>query len=98
VGNDAINPTPNANKQQYAAQTNAKALGFSIADFVYFGYGITSASSKCGWAASQNVYTFFAHGDLDGDNIQSTFELAVATDADNSLYHARGFYIDNEIE
>jgi type IV pilus assembly protein PilA len=99
VGTDTISPTvPNANKQQFIAFSNAKALGFSIADFVYFGYGITSQSAQCGWPANQTVYTFYAHGDLDGDSIQSTFELATGTDADNSLYHAKGFYIDNEIE
>ncbi len=99
VGAEPMNPTvPNQNKQSYSAGTNAVALGFSIADYVYFGYGITSASGMCGWAANANVYTFFAHGDLDGDATLSTFELATGTDKDNALYHAKGFYIDNEIE
>jgi type IV pilus assembly protein PilA len=99
VGSDALTPTPNANKQKYSALANAQALGFSIADYVYFGYGITSGSAGCGWSASQSgVYTFFANGDLDGDATNSTFELATGTDGDNSLYHAKGFYINNEIE
>jgi type IV pilus assembly protein PilA len=98
VGTDALTPTPNANKQGYTPLSNAKAIGFSIADYVYFGYGITSAAASCGWAANAIVYTFFANGDLDGDGTQSTFELATGTDADNSLYHAKGFYINNEIE
>ena len=99
VGSDSLTPTPNASKQQFSAGTNAQGLGFAVADFVYFGYGITSASGKCGWAAnSVQVYTFFANGDLDGDNIKSTFELAAGTDKDDTLYHARGFYIDQEIE
>jgi len=100
VGADGINPaTPNQNKQQYTAQTNSAALGFSIADFVYFGYGISSSGSKCGWSANQtSVYTFYANGDLDGDGTQSTFELAAGTDKDTTLYHAKGFYIVNEIE
>jgi type IV pilus assembly protein PilA len=99
VGADTRLPvTPNANKQKYSAGTNAKALGFSIADFVYFGYGI-SGTAKCGWSAKQSkVYTFFAQGDLDGDKTYSTFELATGTDADATLYHAKGFYIVNEIE
>ena len=40
---------------------------------------------------------YSAEGDLDGDSTFSTFELATSTDADNSLYHARGFYIMNEV-
>jgi hypothetical protein len=100
VGSDTVTPTPGANKKQYSAGTNAAGLGFSIADYVYFGYGIkTTGASKCGWAASaSDVYTFFANGDLDGDNIMSTFELAAGTDKDDTLYHAKGFYIINEIE
>jgi type IV pilus assembly protein PilA len=103
VGSDAISPTtPGPNKQQFVALANAQGLGFSIADYVYFGYGITSGNSgatKCGWGFNQSsVYTFFAKGDLDGDSILSTFELASGTDKDNTLYHAKGFYIVNEIE
>jgi type IV pilus assembly protein PilA len=102
VATEAMSPvTPTANKQRYAAGTSAQALGFSIADFVYFGYGIdssTSTTGKCGWGASQSVYTFYASGDLDGDTTMSRFELATGTDADATLYHAKGFYIVNEIE
>ena len=99
VGSDALTPSPTPNKQQFNASTNAQALGFSIADFVYFGYGVSSNSSKCGWNANQaSVYTFFAQGDLDGDSVRSTFELAAGTDKDVVLYHAKGFFIANEIE
>ena len=101
VGNDAINPgNPTSDKQQYSstAQTNAAALGFKIADFVYFGYGIKNATAGCSKTANTNVYTFFANGDLDADNINSTFELATRVDVDMTLFHARGFYIKNEIE
>lgn len=99
VPTEAVTPTPNANKQAYTAGTSATALGFSIADYVYFGYGITAASGKCGWTASQtDVYTFVANGDLDGDGIKSQFELAAGTDKDTVLFHSKGFYIINEIE
>jgi len=98
VGTDALTPAPGPNKQQYNAGTNAQALGFSIADYVYFGYGITGTAT-CGWGANQlQVYTFFAQGDLDGDSVKSTFELAAGTDKDATLYHAKGFFIANEIE
>jgi type IV pilus assembly protein PilA len=99
VDNDDLNPSdPSADKQRYVAQTNAAALGFKIADFVYFGYGITGASGQCNNTANQDVYTFIANGDLDGDDTDSTFELATSVDDDMTLYHARGFYIVNEIE
>jgi len=101
VGTDATTPTPNANKQQFNALANAQALGFSIADFVYFGYGISSAvaTGTCGITANAtSVYTFTANGNLDGDSSLSTFELAAGTDKDATLYHAKGFYINNEIE
>ena len=101
VGSETVTPTPNANKQQYTPGANATALGFSIADFVYFGYGFTTnpAAGQCGNTANAaNVYTFTAYGDLDGDSTFSTFELAAGTDKDVTLYHAKGFYIQNEIE
>jgi type IV pilus assembly protein PilA len=101
VGTDGINPAnPGADKLKFVAGTNEAALGFKIADYVYFGYGITSsnATGACTQSANTNVYTFYANGDLDGDNINSKFELAVQVDTDNTLYHARGFYIQNEIE
>ena len=99
VGDDTIVPTsPGSDKQQYTAKTNANALGFKIADFVYFGYGITNASNHCMNTAGEPVYTFFAHGNLDNDSTDSTFELATQVHTDMTLYHSRGFYIVNEVE
>jgi type IV pilus assembly protein PilA len=100
VGVEPISPsTPGANKQPYSAGPNAIALGFKIADYVYFGYGITNdGTSGCGIAANDDVYTFFAEGDLDGDGTHSRFELATRVDPDMTLFHSRGFYIVNEIE
>jgi type IV pilus assembly protein PilA len=101
VGTTAQSPTTTkATKGSFTPSANTNALGFKIADFVYYGYGITSsdASGACGKAANANVYTFFAVGDLDGDGTPSRFELATAVDSDMTLYHARGFYVINEIE
>jgi type IV pilus assembly protein PilA len=99
VGTDPISPAnPAAEKQKFTAGTNATSLGFKIADFVYFGYGISNAVSQCNNTAGADVYTFVANGDLDGDDTESTFELATQVDDDTTLYHARGFYIVNEIE
>jgi type IV pilus assembly protein PilA len=99
VGNEALNPTiPSKDKQRYVPGVDAQALGFSIADYVYYGYGITSTGSGCGKKANLPVYTFFAMGNLDSDTTTSRFELAAGTDNEITLYHARGFYIQNEIE
>jgi type IV pilus assembly protein PilA len=97
VGSEALAPLPIASKQAYQGGSNATALGFAIADYVYFGYGMT-ATQQCGWAANSAIYTFTAQGDLDGDGIRSTFELAAATDGDRTLRHALGLYIVNETE
>jgi type IV pilus assembly protein PilA len=99
VGNDTLSPSdPAADKQKFTSGTNATALGFKIADYVYFGYQISSTGSGCNRKAKDDVYTFIAHGDLDSDNTNSTFELATSVDGDMTLYHARGFYIAQETE
>lgn len=101
VGNANLDPTdPNKDKQKFGGtNTNFQSLGFTIADLIYFGYGITSRTTgACSGAASVAAYTLYANGDLDGDNTNSTFELAIASDADNQLYHGVGFYINNETE
>jgi type IV pilus assembly protein PilA len=98
VGNEPLSPSPKAFKQPYDGGANAKALGFSVGDYVYFGYGFTG-SNKCGWAPNDPlVYSFTAQGDLDGDGIRSTFELAAGTDAERTLYHSNGFFVVNETE
>ena len=99
VDNEPMNPTaPSSDKKQYSGGTNANALGFKIADFVYFGYGISNATATCMNTAQTDVYTFYAHGDLDADGTTSTFELATSVHTDMTLYHSRGFYIVNEVE
>ena len=92
--------TPGSTKQQYdfTTEANFNALGFAIADFIYYGYGISGATAGCGKTAGASLYTFFANGDLDGDSTFSTFELATGSSAGNELYHSRGFFIVNQIE
>jgi type IV pilus assembly protein PilA len=100
VGDDGVKPTPGPNKQAFTAQSNMTALGFKVADFVYYGYGISSAAAtgSCGVTKGTVVYTFVAEGDLDDDDTRSSFQLATKVDDDMTLYHSRGFYIVNEIE
>lgn len=98
VGSEAITPTPQAFKQHYEGGAAMRALGFTIADWVYFGYGVTG-TDKCGWTSNDlHVYTFLAQGDLDGDGTRSTFELAAGTDGERTLYHATAIYVVNELE
>jgi type IV pilus assembly protein PilA len=98
VGSDPLNPTtPGTRKQHFDAGENARALGFTVADEVYYGYGLVG-SGRCGWTAVSAIYTFFAQGDLDGDGVRSTFELAAGTNDERTLRHAAGIYIVNEIE
>lgn len=97
---------PAANKQTWPLALGANTgfgsngLNFTISDPIYYSYRIlnTNDPGNCGGTASTVTYTFQAVGNLDGDAIESTFEMAVASDIQNSLYHGRGFYIVNETE
>ena len=87
-------------------------IGASIADPIYYSYSIASpyyASAElsltdgrkfdCSQPAGQtDVYVFTATGDLDGDDANSTFDLHVNSDTDNSLRHVGGVVIANELE
>lgn len=101
VTNAALEPTaPGAAKQKFNGTRPAfQALGFTIADFVYYGYGLSSASpGTCNGSALSRAYTLFARGNLDADSVSSTFEVSVATDSNNQMYRGVGFYINNETE
>ncbi|UCF46551.1 MAG: hypothetical protein JSU89_05025, partial [Myxococcales bacterium] len=79
------------------------ALNFAPADPLYFEYHITADTtgtvSGCGKPASSSlVYTFTANGDLDGDNTESTFNLAAGSNPDNALYRAPGIYTVDPLE
>ena len=82
----------------FTADTNAAALGFTIGDPVYYAYSDAGPGNTCGNQPSRFVYYMRAIGDLDGDTVLSTFELAVGADADNQLYRAPGFFVVNELE
>lgn len=93
---------PQSQKQRFLdTSANFRALGFSVADYVYFGYGLRTETGldTCNGAANDStVYTLFANGDLDSDTITSSFEMAVGSDSNNELYHSRGLFIQNELE
>jgi prepilin-type N-terminal cleavage/methylation domain-containing protein len=92
---------PTKFKQRFAGDPSFQALGFSVADYVYYSYGLASGGGvgQCSHGPSDaNLYTFFANGDLDGDGIYSTYELAAGSDPSNVMYHSRGFHVIDELE
>jgi type IV pilus assembly protein PilA len=75
-----------------------QTLGFSVPGYTYFQYEIVSNGPSCDHPPGSSLYTFVAHGDLDGDGVRSRFELAAGTDSNNELYRAPGLYIEDELE
>jgi type IV pilus assembly protein PilA len=78
----------------------ATGINFS-AGFTYYRYILTNAvaAGACNTApATTDIYKLGAEGNLDGDAITSLFEQATASNPNNELYRARGFYIVNETE
>jgi type IV pilus assembly protein PilA len=95
---------PGTTKQYFVAAGGFEQLGFVVGDTVQYSYAIESTGLPnelfCSSTGVENtvIYTFIAHGDLDGDNLMSTFELAVGSDSHAQLYHAAHLHIDQEIE
>jgi prepilin-type N-terminal cleavage/methylation domain-containing protein len=93
--------TPTRSKVKFdpAPNSSFRTLGFHVADFVYYSYGLRNASPGCDQLVNtEALYTFYANGDLDGDGTLSTFELVAGSSSDNVLYHARAIYIAKETE
>jgi type IV pilus assembly protein PilA len=100
VAAQAALTTPGEQKQtfNYYGNPNFKSMGFNLADPHYYAYSYSS-NGICNNGVNTNaLYTFRAVGNLDNDAELSTFELAAGSDASNELYHAAGFYIQNETE
>lgn len=83
------------------------AIGWQVSDPVYYIYSVDSAATGatvtpgvlCGdTTATGAVYTFRATGNLDGDTVYSTFELAIGVESGNSLYRNAEIYSENELE
>ncbi len=82
-----------------AASPSYVALNFTISDPVYYEYHIVTEGGGCGSAPNMlDVYTFRAIGDLDGDGMQSTFEVAVGSSAGNQLFRSAGIFGLDELE
>jgi hypothetical protein len=68
-----------------------QSLDFAIADPHTYGYRYTPAGT--GTTAQS---TAGAHGNLDGDDVQSTFERAGALNAQLEMYGSPGIYMTND--
>jgi type IV pilus assembly protein PilA len=66
------------------------AMNFGPPDGLYFQYGLDAdGASACANSANDTtLYTFYANGDLDDDNVESTFQLEAGTNEDNVVYRA----------
>lgn len=102
VANGNTGNTPTASKTMVdissSALSNFAALGFAPSGPVLYQYVIADSSNTCANSASSSIYTFQAIGNIDGDSTSSTFEMAVGSDGENSLYHAPGLYVVEELE
>lgn len=74
-----------------------EAIGFAPIEPVYYQYEIVSVGG-CGHGPNESLYSFRAHGDLDGDGVQSLHELAAGSDAQNEPTRAAGITTENELE
>lgn len=74
-----------------------ETLGWHPADPLYYQYEIVSVGG-CGHEPRTEVYRFLAHGDLDGDGVQSTFELVARVTPEGTLERAGPIRRENERE
>jgi len=72
-------------------------IGFSVGPHFYH-YDQLGGTPGCSLPPSTAAHTLSATGNLDGDAINSVFQFATGSSQDNELYHAAGFYIQNETE
>ncbi len=80
------------------AHVSFEAIGFSVADPVYYQYEIFSVGAGCGRTARTDLYSFRAYGNLDGDTDTSLFEISAGSSAQNILMRSPGIYQQAELE
>ncbi len=95
---DGSTPSSGKHTVDFSALASFTALSFNLADPAYYSYSIVGSTNSCGHVAGQNLYSFDAVGDLDGDTTLSTFEIAAGADPQNDLYRTPGIYVINELE
>jgi type IV pilus assembly protein PilA len=91
---------PGISKTQvdFSMDASFVALGFNVADPIYFQYLVQASTSMCLNTVNTPQYTFQAIGNLDGDAVLSTFEISAGSDPENDLMRSPGIYIVNELE
>ncbi len=83
-----------------AAPDSFAAVNFQVADPIYYRYEINTVvpTTDCGTGPGIPVYSFWAHGNLDGDMESSLFEIQAGSNAQNELYRSPGIYELNPLE
>ncbi|MCA9608896.1 MAG: hypothetical protein KC619_25000, partial [Myxococcales bacterium] len=69
-----------------------EAIGFVIDQPVYYRYEIVGVGG-CDHRPGEVLYSFRAHGDLDGDGTTSLYELAAGVGADGELVRSPTIYV-----
>jgi type IV pilus assembly protein PilA len=89
-GGDSTKIAPSS---AYWSSATWQALNFAVDDPHYYVYSYDSAGTG---AASQ--FTARANGDLDCNNVESTFERVGTVDANNNVNGGAGLYAQGELE
>ena len=105
----AVTPNTNPSDQKqlvqwgtdFTGEDTFKDLNWQVSDPIYFQYQVTNtATAGCGdaTAVGGQVYQLNAVGDLDGDDENSLFQLAVGVDDGNTLYRNAAIYTQDPLE
>jgi len=98
-GTDSKTPTDQKQTGTFAGGFDkATGIGFGVEN-AYYKYAMNSLSAGCNKKSTDGeLMQLQAIGNLDNDTTTSLFQLSAGATADNELYHAQGFYIQNETE
>jgi Tfp pilus assembly protein PilE len=98
VGPATTPNVPSADKQVVIISDPAfMDLGFAVADPIYYQYEIAAPPSTCGNPPnSPALYTFRAHGDLDGNGVTETLELTAGSNPVGELFRGPAFTLIEE--
>ena len=75
-----------------AALQSFQDIGFQVADPIYYQYQVNGSTDSCAHVAGENLYSFRAVGDLDGDGATSLFEISSGSSTTNALMRSPGIY------
>ena len=96
--------TPSNEKHMFDYNTlpSFAAIRFTMDSPAYYLYEINGSTARCGIPAPAAgitaLYSFQAHGDLDGDGTPSLFEITAGADENNQLVRSPGIFMQNELE